>query len=244
MNEFQDKVVLITGGTRGIGRACAAAFAQAGARVAICGRALDTTVRVAAELGANVQGYAADVADPASVDSLIAEVSDRLGPIDILINNAGIARDGLILRMKNEDWDAVLAANLSGAFYCCRAVARGMIKQRHGRIINISSVVGLHGQAGQSNYAAAKAGLVGLSKALAHEFASRNITVNTIAPGYIETDMTAGFTEEMRAAALARIPLKRSGACEEIAAAVLFLASDGAGYITGAVVPIDGGLGM
>jgi len=138
----------------------------------------------------------------------------------------------------------VLAANLSGAFYCCRAVARGMIKQRHGRIINISSVVGLHGQAGQSNYAAAKAGLVGLSKALAHEFASRNITVNTIAPGYIETDMTAGFTEEMRAAALARIPLKRSGACEEIAAAVLFLASDGAGYITGAVVPIDGGLGM
>ena len=201
-------------------------------------------MRTAAEIGPNVCGFAADVADSAAVDAMVAAVTEQLGPIAVLVNNAGIARDGLIMRMKNEDWDSVLATNLNGAFYCCRAAVRSMAKQRYGRIINISSVVGLHGQAGQTNYAAAKAGLVGFTKSLAHEFASRNITANVVAPGYIETDMTAVFTEEMRKAVLARIPLGRSGTCEEIAATVLFLASRGAGYITGTVIAADGGLGM
>jgi 3-oxoacyl-[acyl-carrier protein] reductase len=248
LSEFEGRSILITGGTRGIGRACALAFAKDGARVAICGRNPDATGRAAEEIcresGGDVRGFAADLASRESVDSLVKAASDAFGPIAVLVNNAGITRDGLLLRMKDEDWSAVLGTNLSGAFYCCRAVARDMIKQRAGRIINVSSVVGIRGQGGQTNYAAAKAGLIGFSKALAQELASRNITVNVVAPGYIDTDMTAGLSEDTRAAILDRIPLKRVGAAHEVAALVKFLAGGDASYITGAVIQVDGGLAM
>lgn len=248
MGTFDGKVVLITGGTRGIGRACAKTFAAAGATVAICGRNQETAETAAAdvssETGGAVRGYVADMADGASVDALVKEVTNDLGPIAVLVNNAGITRDGLLMRMKDEDWFAVMRTNLDGVFYCCRAVSRGMLKQRYGRIVNISSVIGVHGQAGQSNYAAAKAGMIGFSKSLAQELATRNVTVNVLAPGYIETDMTAGITGDMEAALLKRIPVGRVGQVNEIASVVAFLASPEASYITGAVVPVDGGLGM
>ena len=248
MSEFEGKVVLVTGGTRGIGRACAALFAREGARVVLCGRNADTATAAAEEIrqdtGGDVRGFEADVADPVAVDALVKSVTEALGPVGILVNNAGITRDGLLMRMKDEQWAAVLNTNLNGVFHCCRAVTRGMLKQRYGRISNISSVIGVHGQAGQANYAAAKAGLIGFTKSLAQELASRTITVNVVAPGYIETDMTAGFSEEMRRAILDRIPLGRHGASQEVAEAVRFLASDAAAYITGIVLPIDGGLGM
>lgn len=248
MSEFTDKVVLVTGGTRGIGRACATAFANAGAKVALCGRNAETAKTaaeaIAAETSAQVLGFEADIADRAAVDALIAATTEALGPITILVNNAGLTRDGLILRMKDDAWSDVLDANLSGPFYCCRAVARGMLKQRYGRIITISSIVGLRGQGGQSNYAAAKAGLIGLTKAIAQELATRNITANVIAPGYITTDMTAGLSDDLRAKLIERIPIGREGTPEEIAEAVKFLASDAARYITGHVLNVDGGLGM
>jgi len=248
MGEFTDKTVLITGGTRGIGRACAAAFAREGARVAICGRNEDATQKAAAEIaaesGGDVRGFACDIASAAAVDAMVKAVNEAFGPIYVLINNAGITRDGLLMRMKSEDWSAVVDTNLTGAFNCCRAVARDMIKQRAGRIVNVSSIIGLRGQGGQTNYAAAKAGLIGFTKALAQEVASRNITVNVIAPGYIDTDMTAGFTDEIRGELLERIPLKRTGTGDDIAAAARFLASGGASYITGAVLQVDGGLAM
>ena len=244
MSEFLDRVVLVTGGTRGIGRACAALFAGEGARVALCGRSEETAVAAAEAIGDEVRGYEADVADARAVNNLVKTVTEELGPIGVLVNNAGIARDGLALRMKDDAWRAVIAANLDGAFYCCRAVARGMVKQRQGRIINIASIVGLRGQAGQTNYAASKAGLIGLTKALARELAPRYVTVNAVAPGYVETDMTHGFTEETREALIAQIPLQRPGAVEEVAQAVRFLASDAAAYITGTVLTVDGGLAM
>ena len=248
MNSFQGKAILVTGGTRGIGRACAAAFAESGGSVAICGRSQDTALeaaqRISEETKGTVRGYAADMADGASVDALVKQVNDDLGPIAVLVNNAGITRDGLLMRMKDDDWFAVMRTNLDGVFYCCRAVSRGMLKQRYGRIINISSVIGIHGQAGQSNYAAAKAGMIGFSKSLAQELATRNVTVNVVAPGYIETDMTAGITGDMQEVLLKRIPAGRVGRPEEIASVVRFLAGDGASYITGAVIPADGGLGM
>ncbi len=248
MSEWAGRTVLVTGGTRGIGRASAAAFANVGAQVALCGRTKETAEEaaniIAESTGAIVNGFACDMADRHAVDALVKGVEETFGPIYALVNNAGITRDGLILRMKDEDWDAVIAANLSGAFYCCRAAARAMLKQRTGRIINISSIIGLHGQAGQSNYAAAKAGLIGFTKSLAQEFASRNVTANIVAPGYIETDMTSEFSETQREAALDRIPMNRAGSSEDVARAVLFLASDAAAYITGHTLTVDGGLAM
>ena len=248
MSEWSGRTVLVTGGTRGIGRACAAAFAKAGAQVALCGRTQETAEEAAGVIaeatGATVNGWACDMADRNAVDALVKGVEDTFGAIHSLVNNAGITRDGLILRMKDEDWDAVLAANLSGAFYCCRAAARGMLKQRTGRIINISSIIGLHGQAGQSNYAAAKAGLIGFTKSLAQEFAPRNVTANIVAPGYIETDMTSAFSDTQRDAIIDRVPMKRAGSSEDVAQAVLFLASDAAAYITGHTLTVDGGLAM
>lgn len=248
MSEFSGKTVLITGGTRGIGRACAVAFAREGARVAICGRSDETAQKaaqeIASETNGDVRGFGCDIADASAVDAMVKTVIEALGPVYVLINNAGITRDGLLMRMKSEDWSAVVDTNLTGAFNCCRAVTRDMIKQRAGRIINVSSIIGLRGQGGQTNYAAAKAGLIGFTKALAQEVASRNITVNVIAPGYIDTDMTAVFTDEIRKELLEKIPLKRVGTSEDIAAAARFLASDGAAYITGAVLQVDGGLAM
>jgi 3-oxoacyl-[acyl-carrier protein] reductase len=248
MSQFTDKVVLVTGGTRGIGRACAEAFAKEGAKVAICGRSQESTEQAAAELSQStsgtVKGYACDIGNSQAVNALIKSISEDLGPITILINNAGITKDGLIMRMKDEAWSEVFQTNLDGTFYTCRAASRGMMKERFGRIINLSSIVGIRGQAGQTNYSAAKAGIIGFSKALAQELASRNITVNVIAPGYIQTDMTAELGEEALAKMVEQIPAKRGGTPEDIAAAALFLASNGAAYITGHVLSVDGGLGM
>jgi len=244
IKRFEDKVVLVTGGTRGIGRACAERFAQEGARVAICGRDADRAAQSAGEIGESVRGYACDVADPAAVDALFARVQEDLGPVGILVNNAGVTQDGLLARMKDEHWRSVIEANLGGAFHACRAAARQMLKQRYGRIINITSIVGLHGQAGQTNYSAAKAGLIGFTKAYAKEVGSRNITVNAIAPGYIATNMTAGMGEDTVRTLIERVPLRRAGLPRDVAAAAAFLASEDAAYITGAVLCVDGGLGM
>lgn len=243
-HRFEDKVVLLTGGTRGIGRACAERFAQEGARVAICGRDAARAAQAASEIGNATAGYACDVADPAAVDALFARIQEDIGPVSILVNNAGLTQDGLLARMKDEQWRSVIDTNLGGAFYACRAAARQMLKQRYGRIINITSIVGVHGQAGQTNYSAAKAGLIGFTKAYAQEVGSRNITVNAIAPGYIETDMTAGMSEENVRILTERIPLRRTGLPRDVAGTATFLASEDAAYITGVVLCVDGGLGM
>lgn len=248
MGAFAGKVALVTGGTRGIGRACAAMLAENGARVAICGRTAETAQAAAAELasatGGEVRGYGCDIADAEAVNALIKAVEAELGIIAILVNNAGVTRDTLLMRMKDDDWDAVLNANLTGAFYCCRAAVRGMLKQRWGRIINISSIVGVRGQAGQANYAASKAGLIGFSKSLARELGSRGITVNVVAPGYIDTDMTAVLSDELKQAIVQQVPMGKVGNAQDIAAGVQYLASEGAAYVTGAVLQIDGGLAM
>lgn len=244
MSEFADKVVLVTGGTRGIGRACAEAFAKAGAKVAICGRSAESAAEAAKALGEECRGYGCDIADGASVEAMVKAIGDDLGPVSILVNNAGLTKDGLLMSMKDEAWNTVIDTNLTGVFHCCRAVTRPMLKQRYGRIITLSSIVGLHGQAGQVNYASAKAGLIGMTKSIARELASRNITANIVAPGYIQTDMTAVLNEQQTQAFLTQIPQGRAGKPEDVANAVLFLASDAAAYITGAVIPVDGGLGM
>ena len=242
--DLTGRVALVTGSTRGIGRAIATTLAECGARVAIVGRDAAKASQVAGEVSAEARGFACDMADAASVNALVAGVEEAFGSVDVLVNNAGLTRDNIMLRLKDDDWDAVLDANLRGAFVAIRAAPRGMMKRRWGRIINISSVVGLVGNKGQSNYAASKAGLIGLTKAVAKEFASRNILANAIAPGFIETDMTNAMTPEARAALTGSIPLERLGSPADVASMVAFLASDHAAYITGQVLVVDGGMVM
>ena len=242
--DLSGKTAVVTGSTRGIGRAVAQALADAGARVAVVGRDKSRAEAVAAEIGKGAEGFAADVSDTAAVTALIADVEKAFGGIDILVNNAGLTRDNLVMRLKDEDWDDVLNANLRGAFAAIRAASRGMMKKRAGRIINMASVVGLNGNKGQANYAASKAGLIALTKSVAKELGSRNILVNAIAPGFIETEMTAAMTPEARAALNGLIPLERLGKPEDVAAMVVFLASDQASYITGQVLVVDGGMVM
>ncbi|MBA2707309.1 MAG: 3-oxoacyl-[acyl-carrier-protein] reductase [Gemmatimonadaceae bacterium] len=242
--DLSGKVALVTGSTRGIGRAVANALAASGARVAVVGRDKGNAESVAASVGAGAAGFACDVADTAAVTQLVADVEREFGFIDVLVNNAGLTRDNLVMRLKDEDWDTVMNANLRGAFAAIRAASRGMIKRRSGRIINMASVVGLNGNKGQANYAASKAGLIALTKSVAKELGSRNILVNAIAPGFIETEMTAAMTPDARAALTGLIPLERLGKPDDIAAAVVFLASDHASYITGQVIVVDGGMVM
>ncbi|HEV7993464.1 MAG TPA: 3-oxoacyl-[acyl-carrier-protein] reductase [Gemmatimonadaceae bacterium] len=242
--DLTGRTALVTGSTRGIGRAIADTLTGAGARVAVVGRDLARATETAAAVGGGAQGFACDVADAASVASLVESVEQAFGRVDILVNNAGLTRDNILFRIKDEDWDAVLDANLRGAFVAIRAASRGMMKRRWGRIVNIASVVGLTGNKGQSNYAASKAGLIGLTKSVAKELGSRNILVNAIAPGYIETDMTAAMTPEARTALSGMIPLERLGAPADVAAAVAFLSSEHASYITGQVLVVDGGMVM
>ncbi|MCX5755353.1 MAG: 3-oxoacyl-[acyl-carrier-protein] reductase [Gemmatimonadetes bacterium] len=239
--DLTGKRALVTGSTRGIGRAIADQLAACGADVAIVGRDKTKAEAVAAEIP-RAKGFGCDVTVPAEIETLIADVEAGLGGIDILVNNAGITRDNLMLRMKNDDWDAVIDANLRSAFIAIRAASRGMMKKRFGRIINITSVVGLMGNKGQANYAASKAGLVGLTKSVAKELGSRNILCNAVAPGFIETDMTAAMTPEAREALIRNIPLERLGQTRDVAGAVAWLASDLAAYVTGQVIVIDGGL--
>ena len=240
--DLTGRTAFVTGSTRGIGLAVARALHRAGAKVAVVGRSEARAQVVAVELGEGAVGVACDVADAAQVEAAIAAAEAALGPIDILVNNAGLTRDNIVLRLSEEDWDAVLDANLKGAFFTIRTVIKGMMKRRAGRIINISSVVGLTGNKGQANYAASKAGLVGLTKSVAKEYASRGVLANCIAPGFIETDMTAALPSEARTALLEQIALGRLGRPDDIAAAVLFLASDLSAYITGQVLVVDGGM--
>jgi len=242
--QLDGKVAMVTGSTRGIGRAIAATLAGAGAKVAVIGRDAARAEQAAGEIGHGAKGFACDVTSEASVNGAVAAIEKDLGGIDILVNNAGVTKDNVFLRLQDADWDVVLEANLKGAFRTIRAASRGMMKKRWGRIINVSSVVGLIGNKGQANYAASKAGLLGLTKSIARELASRGITVNAVAPGFIETDMTAALTPEQREALAKQIPLERLGSPEDIAKAVLFLASDDASYITGQVLVVDGGMVM
>lgn len=244
---LEGRVAIVTGGSRGIGRAVAASLAEDGASVVVSGR---DPVRVEVEakeleaLGALVLAVQADVARREDVDRLVDRARERFGRIDVLVNNAGITRDALLVRMKDDDWDAVLDVNLRGAFLMTRAVAKVMMRQKGGRIINIASTAGAMGNAGQANYSAAKAGLIGLNKAAARELAHWGILVNAVAPGLIDTDMTAGLPAEAREALLAQVPLKRIGMAREVAEVVRFLAGDGASYVTGQVIHVNGGLYM
>jgi 3-oxoacyl-[acyl-carrier protein] reductase len=241
--DLSNRVALVTGSTRGIGRGIAGTLAECGARVAVVGRELARSEAVAEEIG-EARGFAADVSDPASVAKLVADVEAAFGSVDVLVNNAGLTRDNLLMRLKDEDWDAVLDANLRGPFAAIRAASRGMMKRRWGRIVNVASIVGIIGNKGQANYAASKAGLIGLTKSVAKELASRNILANAVAPGFIETDMTAAMTPEARSALTGQIPLERLGTPQDVAGIVAFLASDHAAYITGQVFVVDGGMVM
>ncbi len=241
------QVALVTGATRGIGRACLLALARAGATVVGTATRPEGVAEIEAALAAEGlpgRGAVLNVADPASVEALLIDIDANEGPVIILVNNAGITRDGLLLRMKAEDWNAILDTNLSSVFRLSKGVLRGMMKARHGRIISIASIVGLMGNAGQANYAAAKAGIIGFSKSLAREVASRNITVNVVAPGFIDTDMTRALNDDQRNAMAGQIPLGRLGEPADIAAAVLFLAGPGGGYITGETLNVNGGMLM
>jgi 3-oxoacyl-[acyl-carrier protein] reductase len=242
--DLAGKVAVVTGGSRGIGRAIVEALHGAGAGVAVLGRDAARADDVARALGARALAVAADVADPDAPARVVETVERGLGPVDILVNNAGITKDGLLARMSPDDWDTVLNANLKGAFLMTKAVTRGMMKRRWGRVVNITSVVGLMGNAGQANYAASKAGLIGLTKSVARELASRNVLVNAVAPGFIDTDMTRALPEPQRETLISRIPLGRLGQGADVAHAVLFLASNLADYITGQVLVVDGGMVM
>ncbi len=230
------RVVLVTGGNKGIGRGIAQRLAAAGHRVAATYRS--------GEVPAGVLGVQCDVTDPAQVEAAFTQIEGSLGPVEVLVANAGITRDTLVMRMSDDDWDAVIATNLTGAFRVARRAARPMIRGRFGRVVFISSVVGQLGSAGQVNYAASKSGLVGLARSLARELGSRGVTANVVAPGFIETDMTADLGEDLVKKYESQIPLGRLGSVDDIAATIEFLASDAAGYITGALIPVDGGLGM
>lgn len=245
---FENKVAVVTGGGRGIGLAVAERLAAEGARVAVISRSEANAQAAASKVGGGdperARAYAVDVADAAAVQAVAARVLEDFGRVDILVNNAGVTRDTLAMRMSEEEWSTVIDTNLSGAFYVTQGFLRSMLKQRAGRIINISSVIGLIGNAGQANYAASKAGLIGLTKSLAKECASRGILVNAVAPGFIVTDMTDVLSEEVKTGVMKQIPLGRLGAVDDIAAAVAFLASDEASYITGQVLTVDGGMVM
>ena len=237
------QVALVTGGSRGIGRVIAERLARDGARVVVTSRSEESASAVAAELpGTGHLGAACDVADRAAVDALVKRIESELGSLDILVNNAGITKDNILVRLADEDWDAVLDTNLKGSFQVIRAAARGMMKRRSGRIINITSVVGLTGNRGQVNYAASKAGLVGLTKSVAKELASRNVLCNAVAPGFIETDMTSDLTDAAREALQEQIALGRLGSAEDVAGVVAFLAGPDAAYMTGQVLVVDGGM--
>ena len=243
---LEGSTAVITGAGRGIGKAIAEKLAEAGARVALIARTQSQIEQTAAEIEqkyhVEAKAFAADLGDPQQIASLFTNIYNEFGHIDILVNNAGITRDNILLRMKDEDWEQVLDVNLRSVFLCVRAVLKNMMKQRHGKIINIASVVGLAGNAGQANYCASKAGVIGFSKAIAKELASRSINVNVVAPGFIETDMTAALTDDVKEKIAAGITLGRLGQVEDIAEAVAFLASDKASYITGQVLEVAGGL--
>ncbi|HIA28672.1 MAG TPA: 3-oxoacyl-[acyl-carrier-protein] reductase [Planctomycetes bacterium] len=240
--DFRDSKVLVTGGSRGIGESIAAHFASAGARVAVAGRDLDRAEQACARMDGDARPFSLDVGSPESVENSFGAIVDDLEGLDVLVNNAGITRDKLVMALRDEDWEDVIATNLRGTFLCSRAALRPMLRQRSGRIINITSVVGLTGNPGQGNYAASKAGIIGFTKSLAQEVASRSITVNAIAPGMIVTEMTGVLDDEQKAAIKRKIPMGRMGDTAEVAQVALFLASPAATYITGEVIRVDGGL--
>ena len=248
MTEGIKRTILVTGGSRGIGRGICLAFAHADNHIffnySSAGEAAAQTEKLVAEAGGSATGVQVNVASEKEVAEFVARALDETGRIDVLVNNAGITRDGLLVRMKESDWEDVLNINLKGTFLCIKAVTKPMMKQRYGRIINVSSVVGVSGNPGQANYVASKAGIIGLTKGVAKELASRNITANVVAPGYIETDMTADLPDKAKEAMVSQIPLGRPGTPEDIAAAVVFLASDKAAYITGQVIHVSGGMYM
>lgn len=244
---FDDKVALVTGSSRGIGREIASALAAAGAEVIVSARGLPGAREVADEIvarGGRARAVAIDVSDEDSVSAAVQELQSAYDTIPLLVNNAGIVRDNLLMRMKKQDWDDVIGTNLTGIYRMCRALVPKMVRARFGRIVNVTSVVGRAGNPGQVNYAAAKAGIEGLTRSLARELAARNITVNCVAPGFIETDMTRNLDAEVRSRLLDQIPLKRLGTPADVAAAVLFLLGDGAGYVTGTTVDVNGGMYM
>lgn len=241
---FENKVVMVTGGAAGIGRVTAENFAREGARIALCDVNPEAGEAAAKALGPEASFEQVDVASSAGVSSWVEGVFDKYGQIDVLVNNAGITRDGLIMRMKEQDWDAVISVNLKSVFNCIKAVSKIMVKQRSGRIINLASVVGVMGNPGQANYVASKAGMIGLTKTVAKELGARSITVNAVAPGFIETDMTAVLSDKAREAMLSMIPLQRAGTPQDVADTITFLASDSAAYITGQVIHVTGGMYM
>ena len=245
---MQGRVALVTGGGRGIGRAIAVRLAKEGAKVAVSYRANDEaaaeTQKLVREVGAECEVFKGDVASSEDVAALIKGVNEAFGPVEILVNNAGTTRDNIMMRMKDAEFDEVMQTNLKGTYLCTRAVLRGMVRARWGRIVNVSSVVGLLGNAGQANYAASKAGIIGLTKSVAREVANRGITANAVAPGYVETELTGGLSEEIKGRILGQVPVGRFGEPEEIAEVVAFLAGDGAAYVTGQTIAVDGGMVM